>query len=65
TLTQSIDGSYDPLYKEYDVMVHGLPFVPKSCEADGVLVTFDVINPDKNVIRFNVSKAFTKIVVKA
>ena len=64
TITQSIVGPYDPVYKSYELTIHGLGFKPKSCEVDGVAVRIDVINPDNNFIRFNASKTFAKIVIK-
>lgn len=64
TITQDIDGPYNPVYKSYEVNIHGLDFKPKSCEVDGVAVHIDVINPDSHLIRFDASKTFSKIVIK-
>ncbi len=64
TITQRIEGAYSPVYKTYEIMVHGLNFMPKNCEVDGEKVQLDVINPDKNLVRFDAGKTFTKIVLK-
>jgi len=64
TITQSLKGEFETVYKDYDIMVHGLLFTPKSCEADGKEVEFEIINPDKNLIRLTVGKGFGKVVIK-
>lgn len=64
TITQSIEGSYNPVYNSYELTIHGLSFKPKSAEVDGEAVHIDVINPDNNLIRFDASKTFSKIVIK-
>ena len=65
TLNQTKTGNFDPVYKAYDIMVHGLLFVPKTCEVDGQVIEFEVINPDKNLIRLTVNKEFDKLTIKA
>jgi alpha-glucosidase len=64
TITQLIDGPYNPVYSSYELTIHGLEFKPKSCEVDGVAIHIDVINPDNHFIRFDASKTFEKIVIK-
>jgi alpha-glucosidase len=41
TLTQQIEGDYQPSYATYRVVLHGLPTPPQSADADGQLVALD------------------------
>lgn len=49
-IQQTSEGSYTPSYQDYELITHGLPFMPKKAVVDGQAVAFEVFNPDKNMI---------------
>lgn len=63
-IIQTKEGKYIPTYSTYDVILHGLPFVPKKIKVDDQEVNFEIINPDKNLLRFHVSEQFQTIQIK-
>ncbi|MFN8416257.1 MAG: glycoside hydrolase family 31 protein [Cytophagaceae bacterium] len=63
-VVQTKEGNFHVSYDTYDMILHGLPFVPKKVTVDDKELKFEVINPDKNLIRFTVSENFSNIKIK-
>lgn len=58
---QTIKGDYQSTYHNFSVTVHGLPFEPREVNVDGEVLPFDVLDKDKNLIRFKLRKDFQKL----
>jgi alpha-glucosidase len=63
SIQQIKQGDFQPLYNNYEMILHGLPFEPKVCSVDGSAVDFEIVNQAKNMIKVKVNKEFQKIEV--
>ncbi|MFN6946021.1 MAG: glycoside hydrolase family 31 protein [Cytophagaceae bacterium] len=60
SIQQTFQGEYDPEYAQYELVVHGIPFTPSVCEADGKKLKFSW---DKNILKIKVNKKFQKLII--
>ncbi len=66
TLEQSIMGSFNPTYKTYRVVLHGLPFIATSGDTDGTAFSTANLSPDEDLptITVTVSADLQKLILK-
>lgn len=61
-LSQRQAGNFIPTYDRYKVIFHGLPFAPRTCEADGKAVLFE-FTKEENLLTLFVTSNFKNIKV--
>lgn len=63
TIQQIITGEFKASYKNYEMIVHAVPFAVSKVEADGKPIEFQVSDDDIPKITFKCNPQFQKIVV--
>lgn len=64
TIQQTITGDFTPTYTNYEIILHGLPYIMKECIVDGASIPFEIINLEKNMVKIKVTHTFQKLVLK-
>jgi len=63
TVQQTLQGAYDATYKTFEIIMHGLPFVPKECNIDGQVVHIEMLDKETNLIKIIADKNFQKLAI--
>ncbi|MDQ3394478.1 MAG: hypothetical protein M3512_10260 [Bacteroidota bacterium] len=62
-LEQTISGNFEPTYKDYEVILHGLVFNPLNCKVDGNPIKY-IYDEEKGLLNFKISNDFKQLVIK-
>jgi alpha-glucosidase len=63
-LNQRVEGDYTSTYVHYRLIMHGIPFKVKNIIVDGTEVTFDMMNPEMNIIECQLPVHFKTLIIK-
>ncbi|MFN4084155.1 MAG: glycoside hydrolase family 31 protein [Bacteroidia bacterium] len=63
-ITHICDGNFETAYKNFSVVVHGLPFDCKEAVIDGKIMKFNERNFKVGTLKFKVEKSFRRLIIR-